>query len=686
MDNGDDFRTSPFHPGEVRIQQSLGVAEQMAAFGRRVVRNYMPDQHRTFFAHLPFVVLGSVDPAGDAWVTLLAGRPGFLYSPDPKTLSFNLSTDPQDPAAAQISRGAAVGVLGIELHTRRRNRMNGTVTMRHVSRFDVTVEHAFGNCPQYIQLRDYEFVADPDASLPSVAARMRHLDQRARDLISGADTFFVASYIDDADGRHVDASHRGGKPGFVRVNPDGSLTIPDFAGNMHFNTLGNFLLNPKAGLVFPDFRTGDMLHLTGDAEILFVSDEATAFQGAERLWTFHPREAVMRMAALPLQWRDQEDGISPNSLMTGSWGQASERLSVARLASSWRPFRVARIVEESRVIRSFHLEPDDGLGTLAHDPGQHVAIRLLTPGRAEPVQRTYTISNAPSDGGYRISVKRDGVVSNFLHDQIAVGDRIELRAPSGNFTINAGDDRPAVFLAAGVGITPILAMVRHLVFEGIRKRYVRPAWLFYAARTLSERAFDAEIGELVGRAGGALKVVRVLDDPEGAERGRDYESAGRIDLDLLRSHMPFDGYDFYMCGPPPFMQSLYDQLRLVGVPDGHIHAEAFGPASLRRLPDVRATALPAAANRPVPVAFAKSGKEARWEPGGGSLLELAEGRGLAPEFGCRMGSCGRCAVRVLSGQVTYASKPTAEVGDTEALICCALPSGESGSDRLVLDL
>ncbi|MDP3906710.1 pyridoxamine 5'-phosphate oxidase family protein [Novosphingobium sp.] len=677
---------SPFHPGEVRIQQSLGVAERMEQFGRRVIRDHMPDQHRDFFAQLPFVVLGSVDPSGDAWVTLLTGRPGFMQSPDPKTLSFALPLDPADPVTPLLDNGAAVGLLGIELHSRRRNRMNGSVTMRPGNRFDVTVEHSFGNCPQYIQLRDSEFVRDPGFFGSALVTRSEALHWQARAMIKRADTFFVTSYLDDADGRHVDASHRGGKPGFVRINPDGSLTIPDFAGNLHFNTLGNFLLNPKAGLVFPDFETGDMLHLSGDAEVELESAEAAAFQGAERLWTFRPRQVVLRPAALPLRWKFRNDGWSPNSLMTGDWGQARERLDAAALASSWRPFKVARIVDESSVIRSFHLEPADGKGIIAHEAGQHLPIRVQPENAEAPLVRTYTLSIAPSDGHYRISVKRDGVVSSHLHDRLKVGDLIETRSPAGQFTIDPAETRPAVLMAAGVGITPLLAMLRHLVYEGERKRRQRPAWLFVAARTLPERAFDMEIEQLVERARGAVRVVRVLDDTTGAEEGRDFEATGRIDMALLSSALPFDSYDFYMCGPPPFMQGIYDQLRGMGTPDERIHAEAFGPASLKRTRDDTAPDLPAIADRPVPVAFTRSGKEARWEPGSGTLLELAEARGLTPEFGCRSGSCGSCATRIIAGEVSYATRPQAKVDANQALLCCAMPSTAGGADRLILDL
>lgn len=679
---------SPFHDGEVALQKTVGVAERMEAFGRRVIRDFMPDQHRDFYHQLPFIVLGSVDASGDAWVTLLSGRPGFMTSPDPKRLVFMAHPDPQDPALGSLADDAAVGLLGIELHTRRRNRMNGKLTATDHG-YQIAVEHAFGNCPQYIQLRDFAFVREPGDFAGVPVAQVLEMDHpQVRAMIAAADTFFVSSYVDDKAGRHVDASHRGGKAGFVRVNADGSLTIPDFAGNLHFNTLGNFLLNPKAGLVFPDFETGDMLHLTGDAEVLLDSDEIAAFQGAERLWVFRPRKIVLRPAALPLRFALQADGWSPNSLMTGDWEQAAARIEADRLRSSWRPFRIARIVDESSVIRSFHLEPADGKGIVAHEAGQHLPIRVRPDPAAEPALRTYTLSTAPSDGYYRISVKRQGLVSSHLHDDLAVGDVIDARAPAGGFTINALEARPAVLLAAGVGITPMLAMLRSIVFEGLRKRRVRPTYLFVAARTLAERAFDQEIAALAAQAGGAIRVIRLLEVTEGATPGIDFDAEGRISADLFRQTLPFDAYDFYMCGPPPFMQGLYDQLSDIGVADARIHAEAFGPASLKRREAASTDALPPIAEAPVPVAFMKSGKEARWEPASGSLLDLAEARGLSPEYSCRGGSCGTCAVKVLAGKVTYETRPSAKVDADQALICCAVPADPAtgGGDRLILDL
>ncbi|WP_321845791.1 2Fe-2S iron-sulfur cluster-binding protein [Paraburkholderia bannensis] len=691
---------SPWHAGELAMQRAAGVEQRMDGVGRRNLRDHLIEQHRQFYPQLPFVVLGAVDPAGDVWATVRAHRPGFLHAPDSKHLHVALDRDPDDPADAGMNDGAALALLGIELPTRRRNRLNGTVQRAAQGDgvgFDLRVEHSYGNCPQYIFQRDASFVRDPDLRSEIAPVVSDRLDERARAIVERADSFYVATYVDREDGhRQVDVSHRGGKAGFVRVDAHGVFTVPDFAGNLFFNTLGNIFANPRAGLVFVDYASGDLLQLTGSAEVVLDSPEIAAFQGAERLWRFTPQRVVFRAGALPLRWTPRANGASANSALTGDWSEAAERIKAQALANAWRPFTIERIADESRTIRSFYLQPADDAGLVRHAAGQHLPIRVTLPGDTKPTLRTYTLSVAPSDGLYRISVKREGRVSSFLHDTLKAGDRIEARAPAGEFTIDAHATRPAALLAAGVGVTPMLAMLRHLVYEGLRTRRIRPTWFIYAAHTKAERAFDEELQALVRAAGGAVKLFNVLSDSTDALAGRDYQASGRIDMGMLSEVLPFNDYDFYLCGPGGFMQSIYDGLRGLNVADSRIHAEAFGPAALKRQPDAAAQpSMPprAAATIDVPVRFARSSKDAQWTPQtSGTLLELAEANGLAPEFSCRGGSCGTCRTRILEGAVAYPGQPpAAAVSENEALICCAVPAAPDDGDAgtaatLVLDL
>jgi len=678
MQQSPDHRPSPWHAGEKTLQEKVGVAERMEAFGQKVIRDYMPDQHRTFYHQLPFMVAASVDAQGRPWATLLEGPEGFVSSPDPRQLTIDARLAADDPATPGLVAGQAIGLLGIELHTRRRNRLNGQIRQAVAGQLQVAVEQSFGNCPQYIQLRGYARVAEPAQGRIDATS----LDATTVSMIQSADTFFVASYVEHDNGqRSVDVSHRGGRPGFVRVQGN-TLTIPDYAGNLHFNTLGNLLVNPRAGLLFIDFSNGNVLQVGGRAEVLLESPAIQAFEGAERLWTLEVDQVVWRPAAVSLRWAFKE--YAPTSLMTGTWPEADARLQQRQQQRQWQAWRVPRVEQESRDIRSFYLQPPSD-SAVVFAPGQHVPVQVKRDGEA-PLIRTYSLSSAPSDGYWRISVKAQGPVSRHLHARIAPGDVLDVRPPMGSFTLDIQSTRPLVLIGAGVGITPLLAMLREQLSHG----QARAIHLFQGARSLADLPFRQELASLQQRAEGLLHIHRALSQPEShALLGRDYEFAGRLGIGQVKATLALDDYEFYLCGPGSFTQDLYEGLRGVHVPDARIHAEAFGPSTLRRHTHADQPALqqPPAASEPVPVYFAASAKEARWAPGGGTLLELAEARGLAPDFSCRGGSCGTCKTRLVSGQVHYPNPPAELPEAGSVLICCAVPAQvQEGVQALVLDI
>jgi uncharacterized protein len=306
---------SPFHSGEQAIQARLGMQVQMAEQGRRVIRDYLPDQHRQFFTQLPYILVGTVDVAGCPWTSILTGPPGFLQSPDDRTLQITAQPLWGDPLNDILSDGIDIGLLGIELHTRRRNRLNGVVTQMQADRFAVQVRQSFGNCPKYIQARMFEW--DDTAIAAQSVLPIRSLDAAARDMIAAADTFFITTAYQGETTGGVDVSHRGGKPGFVRIDDDRTLTIPDFVGNFYFNTLGNLEVNPFAGLLFIDFAQGDRLYLTGTAEVIWAGAEVSAYAGAERLLRFRLDRGYRIAGSLPVQW--SAPAFSPYLDRMGSW-------------------------------------------------------------------------------------------------------------------------------------------------------------------------------------------------------------------------------------------------------------------------------------------------------------------------------------------------------------------------------
>lgn len=315
----------PFHDGELDAQERTGMRERLAAAARGF-RDYMPDQHRELFEQLPFMLAGSVDEGGRVWASLVGGKPGFVRSPDARTLTFEARPTFGDVLQKNLRVGAELGLLGIQLETRRRNRMNGVVRAMFPGAFSVEVVQSFGNCAKYIQVRHPEWQSDPaDLSLPRPTAdESALLSPGAVQLVRAADTFFIASAsgtVTTGQGG-VDVSHRGGKPGFVRVRQDRSgttLAVPDFRGNFFFNTFGNVLKNPSVGLLFIDFETGSILQLTGLAEVIWDGPELSAYPGAERLLRIRVVEGRRIARAAPVSSTPPE--LATQLAATGDWVQ-----------------------------------------------------------------------------------------------------------------------------------------------------------------------------------------------------------------------------------------------------------------------------------------------------------------------------------------------------------------------------
>lgn len=272
--------SAPYHEGELRAQALAGEP----SFGNGI-RPFMLAQHRDFFAALPFMLVGTVDPDGQPHARVLAGAPGFIDSPDPVTLRIAV----QDSG---LRAGQAVGLLGLDFGTRRRNRANGVVRSAGAGELLIDVRESFGNCPQHIVLRDVHAVAPA----PARVREFEGLDERA--MIARAETFFIAT----SGGRYgVDISHRGGPAGFVRIDGD-TLIVPDYGGNRYFNTLGNVVLDPRAALLFIDDTSGDVLELEGRVEVVWEDGPAAPGEAGGRHWRFTAARGRITHGALALRW------------------------------------------------------------------------------------------------------------------------------------------------------------------------------------------------------------------------------------------------------------------------------------------------------------------------------------------------------------------------------------------------
>jgi ferredoxin-NADP reductase/phenylpropionate dioxygenase-like ring-hydroxylating dioxygenase large terminal subunit len=354
-----------------------------------------------------------------------------------------------------------------------------------------------------------------------------------------------------------------------------------------------------------------------------------------------------------------------------------------------------RVVPESEIITSFYLRRADGEKLEPWKPGQFLPIQVTIPGHAHPVLRTYTLSTTPNPDHYRLSIRRgegNALVSRFLHDNAKAGFRLHAMRPRGKFLLNVSE-RPVVFISGGVGITPMIAMAGQVVEEGRRAGSFRRCYFVHGTANGKVHAFRDQVSAFAAEHP-SMKVHVRYSQPSAQDRlGVTHDGEGHVTIDVLREVLPFDDYDFYLCGPPPFMQGFYDGLTGLGVRADRIHYESFGTGlALRVEPTPEVAAAPVAASEgSVAIRFAKSGVTAEWSREKGTLLELAEAAGLAPAFGCRSGICGTCATGLAGGAVEYVEEPLAETGAGQVLLCCSIPGAEArrrgGSEpALVIDL
>jgi predicted pyridoxine 5'-phosphate oxidase superfamily flavin-nucleotide-binding protein len=294
-------QTKIFHEGELAVQARAGVSDAARQSGR-IIRDRLFARAETFIERQQMILCASADRQHDVWASLIQGNPGFIHVADDRTLDIRLDPlrlDSQDPLWTNIGDDNRIGLLLIELDTRKRLRLNGTVSRPQPDRLTVTVQACYPNCPKYIQQR--QTTSTWRKSVPQAVQKGSQLTGELMHALRRSDTFFVASAHPNAG---VDISHRGGRPGFIHVLDDTTLRIPDYLGNNLFNTLGNFHAHPHTGILVPDFSSGQFIQLIGRPEIEWdkhYSHQATG--GTHRYWRLHIE--AWRQATLPvhLEWR-----------------------------------------------------------------------------------------------------------------------------------------------------------------------------------------------------------------------------------------------------------------------------------------------------------------------------------------------------------------------------------------------
>jgi ferredoxin-NADP reductase len=375
------------------------------------------------------------------------------------------------------------------------------------------------------------------------------------------------------------------------------------------------------------------------------------------------------------------------------------RAEVARRRSelTWsgkRKFRVVKRQIENKAsdICSFYLEPHDGGALPPFLPGQFLTFELNIPDHPVPVVRCYSLSGSPlMRDRYRVSIKRlgpppkagpeipGGLSSNFFHGNIKEGDIVDVAAPNGGFHLDTNSERPVVLIAGGVGLTPVLSMLKWLSDTGSN----REAWFFYAVRNSADIALRDEIRDIVeGNKSRFHSVILYSAPTDQCVRGKDYDVSGYPGVEVFKRYLKTSNYEFYICGPPPMMESIVKQLLDWGVPEPDIHFEAFGPASVKGVKKAEGADDPAGAGAGpgVNVEFTRSGKSFVWTKAVGTILELADANGVRISSGCRAGNCGTCVTALKRGKVAYITKPASSPAQGSALVCIAHPDGDIALD------
>jgi len=417
----------------------------------------------------------------------------------------------------------------------------------------------------------------------------------------------------------------------------------------------------------------DLIVQTAAAAVLLA---IAAWFGTLTLNAVRARRTLRRVAAADL---DRLKARALRHVEKRQFVQAREELTW----QGFRKFSVVRKVREADGIVSFYLAPHDRKPLPPFRPGQHLTFRLSMPGRPTPLIRCYSLSDRHRPEHFRVTVKRvpsppdkpqlpPGAGSGYFHEQVSEGDILDVRAPTGSFTLDLADSRPVVLIGGGIGVTPVLAMLNGIVESGSR----REAWFFYGVRNSDEHVMAQHLAQ-VAQENANVRVAVCYSHPKPEDKPSDLVAVGQfVSLDLLRARLPSNAYDFYVCGPPPMMAALYEGLREWGVPDERIHYEAFGPATVKQVAgtDQAQDAAPTAAA--ASVSFARSGRTVPWTAADGSLLELAERIGVRIEAGCRAGSCGTCLTAVKEGKVTYLTPPGLVPEAGSCLACIGRPASD----------
>jgi ferredoxin-NADP reductase len=364
------------------------------------------------------------------------------------------------------------------------------------------------------------------------------------------------------------------------------------------------------------------------------------------------------------RYSERRAGFQEQLTTAVKWARAAK--PIFRAWTGERPFRVAAVVDEAVGYKSFYLVPADGQPLPPFEPGQYLTFSLPVDTRNKPIVRCYSLSERPREDYYRVTIKlmEKGQGSTYFHQHVRVGSNLAVQAPQGAFFLDPTDQLPIVLVGGGVGITPILSIANSIVHD----RSERTVYLFAGFRNSDEHPCREQMAELVKQKNFHCDVSYSRPLPQD-RLGHDYSHVGHAGIVRLRQLLPSNNFRFYVCGPPAMMEDLVPALYQWGLPEKHVHFEAFGPASVKGLKTN--PHLP-----PCQVGLARSQSEFTWKGEFPSLLDLAAAEGIVLDSGCRAGNCGACVVKVLEGKVAHTKTPGVVLAVDECLACIGVPEGD----------
>ena len=658
-----------FHQGELAVQ-ALANESDIAQRNGRVISDRILPGAIPFIAQQTMLVVSSVDDAGQPWSSILFGSQGFIQASSHTRLILDTSKillNKSDMFWENIKKNQQIGILVIELSTRRRFRVNGRIQaldrQEEELQFEINVQQAYPNCPKFIQRRNVTL--DPEAFTESLPEPRfgRTLNNEQHDIIRRADSFFVSScsplithgdeYSDTSQKSEtllsVDASHRGGLPGFIKLIEGNKLLIPDYKGNSMFNTLGNIHQYPKAGIIIPDFDNARVLQLTGLADILWDQlDDTNHSGGSKRFWTLKVEAWQETPIAKHIDWHFQDySPHNPREKTIKAQGQRDPNKAI--------PMRVAKVVQKSPRIKLFRLIGVEATLKGKHkeaplpefEAGAHLPIESVLASGQKVIRHYSILSSVKERDFYEIAVQREdsgrgGSLS--IHERLEVGSQVMVWPPKSEFPL-IRDDKHKILIAGGIGITPMLSMLRELVVQQASFEF------HYTARSEADLAFKQEVLALAGN------------------RAFFYSSdTKRLDLEHLISHAKSQSH-VYLCGPLGLINQVRELAKAQHWLESRVHFESFGNASQ---PGDRAIELTLKKSKQVIMVDPKE-----------SILDALTQNKVAIPYDCKRGECGLCVTTFTQGEGDHRDFYLSKAEQKQQMCVCV---SRAKGDSLTLDL